>query len=358
MASITFEHIHKRYPGGVHAVKGVDLHIPDRAFVTLVGPSGCGKSTLLNLVAGLEDVTEGRLLFDDDEVNEWAPRERDVAMVFQSYALYPHKTAYENIAFPLRIAKFPKSEIDARVKEAARLLGIEALLPRRPKDMSGGQRQRVALGRALVRRPRVFLFDEPLSNLDAGLRVQMRGELKRLHSELKRTFLYVTHDQAEAMTLSDLVVVFDTGEIQQVGPPREVYARPANVFVARFLGSPVISLFAMTADGHRLSSQAGTLVRSPASAASPPPRGEVLVGVRAENASLTMDDGEGVLRGRIHVIEPMGAESFVTISLEGGGRLTCRAAPDYTAAFGEVVHVRVDPGHLHLFDPATERRLD
>jgi multiple sugar transport system ATP-binding protein len=332
VASIALDRLEKRYPRGPTVVRSVSLEIPDGAFVTLVGPSGSGKTTTLNLIAGLDEPSGGVIRFDGAPVNDLSPRERDVAMVFQSYALYPHKTVFENLAFPLRIAGETRSEVERRVRDAARRLEIEPLLDRRPRELSGGQRQRVALGRAIVRRPRVFLLDEPLSNLDAGLRVQMRAEIKRLHQDLGVTFVYVTHDQAEAMTLSDRVVVFHDGAVQQYAPPREVYDRPANVFVARFLGSPPISLFL------------------------DPVRG-VLIGVRAEDARVATEPRPDSRKGRIFVVEPMGPETFVTVELEAGGRVVCRAEPSFAAPPGAPAWVTLDPARLHLFDPRTERRI-
>src|SRR5918996_2061822 len=237
MAAITMREIRKSF-GTAQVIKGVDLAIQDKEFVVFVGPSGCGKSTLLRLVAGLEDITAGRMLFDGEEVNDLPPAERGIAMVFQSYALYPHMSVYENMAFGLKLAKLGKEGIDERVREAARILQIEHLLDRKPKQLSGGQRQRVAIGRAIVRDPKVFLFDEPLSNLDAALRVQMRIELAKLHHQLKSTMIYVTHDQVEAMTLADRIVVLNKGRIEQVGTPLELYHQPANLFVAGFIGPP------------------------------------------------------------------------------------------------------------------------
>jgi multiple sugar transport system ATP-binding protein len=332
MARVRLEDVRKRYGrAGPEVVRGVTLEIADAAFVTLVGPSGCGKSTVLNLIAGLEEVTSGRILFDDDDVTARGPRERDIAMVFQSYALYPHKDVYGNLAFPLRMAGLERGEIDRRVREAAARLGIEGLLDRKPRDLSGGQRQRVALGRALVRKPRVFLLDEPLSNLDAALRVQMRAELKKLHADLGVTFVYVTHDQAEAMTLSDRVVVFNEGVVQQYAPPREVYDRPANVFVARFLGSPPINLLE---------------------------REGVLEGARPEDTRVFAGADlagapAGALRGRIYVVEPMGPETFVTVDVEGGRRVIARAAPDFGAREGDPAAVAFDPAKLHRYSAAT-----
>ena len=316
MASVELRGIRKAYgPRAPEVVRGIDLTIADGELVTLIGPSGCGKSTLLGIIAGLEPPTAGRVLFDGVDVTARSPRERDVALVFQSYALYPHMTVRRNLAFPLEIARLPRAEIAARVDETATLLGIEPLLDRKPAALSGGQRQRVALGRALVRRPRVCLFDEPLSNLDAALRAQMRAELKALHARLRATFIYVTHDQAEAMTLSDRVVVLEAGVVQQIGPPREVYARPANVFVAAFLGSPRINLVAPEFLGL-------------------PPAPDVTLGLRPEH--LTVGVGAppaGALPARVYVVEPLGAETWVTVERDGA-RLTGRAPSDFTAAPG------------------------
>src|SRR5919198_663699 len=241
MARVLLKDLNKKFDG-THAVKDVNLEIRDHEFVVLVGPSGCGKTTTLRMVAGLEEITSGEISIDGKVVNNLAPMDRDIAMVFQNYALYPHMSVYDNMSFGLRMRKFERAEIDRRVKHAAEVLGIQPLLERRPRQLSGGQRQRVALGRALVRKPRVFLFDEPLSNLDAGLRAQLRAELKRLHTSLRATFVYVTHDQAEAMTLSDRIAVLDAGQLQQVAPPREIYDRPANRFVAEFFGTPRINV--------------------------------------------------------------------------------------------------------------------
>src|SRR5216117_513340 len=253
MAKVLLKDLNKHYDG-THAVKDVNLEIHDHEFVVLVGPSGCGKTTTLRMVAGLEDITSGEISIDGKVVNDLAPMDRDIAMVFQNYALYPHMSVYDNMAFGLRMRKFEKPEIDRRVRHAADVLGIQALLERRPRQLSGGQRQRVALGRAIVRNPRVFLFDEPLSNLDAALRVQMRVELKRLHDRLETTAIYVTHDQVEAMTMGDRVVVMKDGVVHQVGEPQAVYDQPANTFVATFIGSPAMSLFrgALQAEGGRL----------------------------------------------------------------------------------------------------------
>jgi ABC-type sugar transport system ATPase subunit len=350
MASITLEKLTKRYPGGVEPVKQIDLHIPHGTFVCLVGPSGCGKSTTLSMIAGLESVTSGSIRFDDRDVTHLSPRERDVAMVFQSYALYPHKSVYENLAFPLRNQKVAHSEIDRRVRSTADRLGLGEFLQRAPRELSGGQRQRVALGRALVREPKVFLFDEPLSNLDPALRGQMRAEIKRLHDELGATFVYVTHDQAEAMTLADRVVVLSNGSIQQDAPPAEVYARPQNLFVARFMGSPPMSVIRTRRTPQGLLSSAGVVVPGHFTG------GDVLLGVRAEDVQLRFD-GEG-LAASIDVVEPMGAETFVTARLKDGESVVARMDPSFRGRRGEAVALSFAPDRLHSFDPDTERRID
>ena len=337
MATVSLEGLRKVYRGGVVAVKDVTLEIGDGEFVSLVGPSGCGKSTTLNLIAGLEELSGGELRIDGQLVNDLSPRERDIAMVFQSYALYPHMDVRGNLAFPLKVAGADGATIEQRVQETAALLGLEKLLARRPRELSGGQRQRVALGRALVRRPKVFLFDEPLSNLDAALRTQMRGEIKKLHERLAATFIYVTHDQAEAMTLSDRVVVMSQGEVQQVAPPRELYDAPANLFVAAFFGSPRINLVKPQTLGLR---EEG-----------------VTLGLRPEHLELgTGAAPGGALEGRVYLVEPMGSESWVTVEV-GGERLIARAAEDFAARTGEPVWLRYDARRLHRFDTASGRRL-
>jgi len=333
----------KTYPGkgSAPAVQGVNLRVEDGEFICLVGPSGCGKSTTLNLVAGLEEPTAGEVRIDGRRVNEQSPRERDVAMVFQSYALYPHRTVAGNLAFPLEVAGLPRAEREQRVAQTAERLGLTPLLQRRPAQLSGGQRQRVALGRALVRRPRLFLFDEPLSNLDAALRTEVRAELKALHRSLGATFLYVTHDQAEAMTLADRVVVMRGGQVQQVAPPRTLYAEPANAFVAGFFGAPRINL-----------------VR-PQTLGLPP--GPFTLGVRPEDLELGGLEGEapppGALAARVFLVEPLGAEAWVTVEREGE-RLTARCPAHVHPPPGASAWVRAHPRRLHRFDAATGVRLD
>lgn len=310
MAEIRFEGVGKRFRDFI-VIKNLDLTIKDGEFFTFVGPSGCGKSTILNMIAGLEEVNEGKIYFDDTIVNDLSPRDRDVAMVFQSYALYPHMTVYENMAFPLRMKKMDKGTIEIEVRQTASFLGLGELLHRKPKELSGGQRQRVALGRAIIRKPKVFLMDEPLSNLDAKLRVEMRAELKRLHHELKITTVYVTHDQAEAMSLSERVAVLNQGEIRQCGAPHQVYAQPANLFVAEFMGSPAMNFmeglvtrrqpFEINCHGLILQGKAGNLTV----------RDQVIVGIRPEDVSVSdspiESDGEVI----ITMIEPAGPFNWV-----------------------------------------------
>ncbi|HLT30708.1 MAG TPA: ABC transporter ATP-binding protein [Myxococcaceae bacterium] len=338
MARLTLENVSKRHPDGTEALREVSLEVPDGALFTLVGPSGCGKSTLLSLIAGLDRPTDGAVRIDGEVVNALAPGERDIAMVFQSYALYPHLTVAGNLAFPLEVARMPRRERDARVAEVAELLGLSGLLQRRPSALSGGQRQRVALGRALVRRPRLFLFDEPLSNLDAALRVQMRAELKALHQRLKATFIYVTHDQVEAMTLSDQVAVLKAGRLQQVGPPQRIYDAPANTFVAGFFGTPPINLM-------------------PPEALGLPEGGEgACVGVRPVDLELVAPGDCGVRVARVELIEPLGAESWVTVEV-GGTRMVVRVPAGQAFSVGEQVGVRPRSGsRVHRFDAAGRRQ--
>src|SRR4051812_29384389 len=307
MASVSFDHVRKAFPGAPDALHDFSLEIADGEFVSLVGPSGCGKSTTLGLLAGLDRPTSGSIRIGGKPVDGLEPGERDVAMVFQSYALYPHKDVRGNLAFPLEVARLPRDEIDRRIGETAELLGIAALLDRKPRDLSGGQRQRVALGRALVRKPRVYLLDEPLSNLDAGLRAQMRAELRRLHQRLRATFLYVTHDQAEAMTLSDRIAVLRAGKLQQTGTPREIYQRPVNRFVAGFFGTPRINVL-------------------PAKVLGLP--GDGLAGVRPEQLEVLPGPVPGALEATVEQSELTGAEVWVTLSL-GDEPLVARAAAEF-----------------------------
>jgi multiple sugar transport system ATP-binding protein len=321
MATVQLKNITKVYDGGVKAVDSVNIDIEDRQFVVLVGPSGCGKSTTLRMVAGLEDITSGELYIDGKLVNDVPPKDRDIAMVFQNYALYPHMTVYDNMAFGLKIRKFPKEEIDQRVREAAKMLEIEELLDRKPKALSGGQRQRVAVGRAIVRQPKVFLFDEPLSNLDAKLRVQMRAEISSLHNRLKATMIYVTHDQVEALTMADVIVVMKFGVIMQIGGPLELYNEPANKFVAGFIGSPPMNFLetVVEADGSDIYVNEGTF-RLKVNAAqkkllTPYVGKSVTFGIRPEDVvfSNTANDGE-TIDGTVSVVEPLGSETHVYIA--------------------------------------------
>ena len=318
MASVSLERVRKAFPGAPDALRELSLEIADGEFLSLVGPSGCGKSTTLNLIAGLDEPTSGAIRIDGRPVDGLEPAARDVAMVFQSYALYPHKDVRGNLAFPLEVARLPRSEIDRRIAETAELLDISPLLGRKPRELSGGQRQRVALGRALVRKPRVYLLDEPLSNLDAGLRAQMRAELKRLHQKLRATFVYVTHDQAEAMTLSDRIAVLRGGELQQTGAPREIYERPANRFVAEFFGTPRINVV-------------------PARVLGLP--GDTLVGVRPEHLEVLSSPVPGALEATVELAELTGAEVWVTLRV-AGEPLVARAPAEFAALPGARVLVR------------------
>ncbi len=324
MAKVLMEKLNKHY-GDVKAVNDLDLEIPDKEFVVLVGPSGCGKTTTLRMVAGLEEITAGDIYIDDKLVNHLPPKDRDIAMVFQNYALYPHMTVYQNLAFALSLRKFPKTEIDQRVKDAAEILNIGELLQRKPKALSGGQRQRVAVGRAIVRKPKVFLFDEPLSNLDAKLRVQMRAELKKLHERLQGTVIYVTHDQVEAMTMGDRIVVMKDGLKQQVGPPLGLYFKPANKFVAGFIGSPAMNFIEgdLLSEGEELYFQAtGMKLKVPKDKAEPLRKyGKkgVIFGIRPEDlpeaaCALPGETVEAV----VEVTEPLGCDVFLDVKVGGG----------------------------------------
>jgi ABC-type sugar transport system ATPase subunit len=341
MAKIVFDRVQKRF-GDTVIVPEFDLAIEDGEFFTFVGPSGCGKSTLLNMVAGLEEVTAGELRFDELRVNELSPRERDVAMVFQSYALYPHLSVYENIAFPLRMKKMPRAEVDEEVRRVAGLLGLSERLRDRPKELSGGQRQRVALGRAIVRRPKVFLLDEPLSNLDARLRIEMRKELKRLHRELGITTIYVTHEQAEALSLSDRIAVLQKGRIQQCGTPAEVYLRPANLFVAGFMGSLPMNFF--PADAFSSAGLGG------AAAA------DVLVGIRPEDWAVTRSGAPEAAEVGVTFVEPAGSFAWVAFEWSGAeGKGRAELSEDLRP--GEVAYAAFPWDRAHLFDRASGKRL-
>ena len=356
MATIRFESVGKQYPNGFVALENLSLEIADREFLVLLGPSGCGKSTTLNLIAGLEDVTAGSLYFDRTLMNVVPAHRRDVAMVFQSYALYPHKSVYENIAFGLRMRGHPETEIEKRVRDAARMLDIEPLLERRPHQLSGGQRQRVALGRALVRQPAAFLMDEPLSNLDAALRIAMRAEIKKLHQTMRTTFVYVTHDQAEALTLADRIVVMREGVIQQIGTPEEIYDRPRNTFVASFLGNPPINYLdgTLSGDGANPRFERGTLSLAlpPALAQRLARRGGrgVRLGLRAEDVDArgAPRDGE-TLQGRVSSVLPVGSDQYLGVEVEGA-TLFFRVGRELRAHEGENIALSVNMNRAQLFD--------
>jgi multiple sugar transport system ATP-binding protein len=363
MADIGFDHVTKEFPGGTIALDDLTLSVPDGEFLILVGPSGCGKTTALRIVAGLEKPTSGLISIGGEAMNAVSPRDRDIAMVFQNYALYPHMTVYRNLAFGLKERHTPKAEIERRVHEASSILGLDQLLKRRPAQLSGGQRQRVAMGRALVREPKAFLLDEPLSNLDAKLRVQMRAELKRIHLRLGITTVYVTHDQVEAMTLGDRIVVMSGGKVLQIGRPQDVYRRPANLFVAGFIGSPAMNLVrGTTADGRIV---AGDLSIPWAN----PPAGELAVGIRPECLT-PADDGRPALELRVDVVEPLGEQVVVHGTVAGtpvhsgaeeqdeilllveGARapMTAIFAADPEPSPGDVLRLGVAPDRIHLFD--------
>jgi multiple sugar transport system ATP-binding protein len=345
-------------------VKDVNLHAEDREFMVFVGPSGCGKTTTLRMIAGLEEISSGEIRIGDRVVNDLPPMDRDIAMVFQNYALYPHKSVYANMAFGLQMRKFAKAEIEKRVTAAAEILGIQPLLDRKPRQLSGGQRQRVALGRAIVRHPQLFLFDEPLSNLDAKLRVQMRVELKRLHERLETTAIYVTHDQVEAMTLGDRVVVMKDGVVQQVGEPMALYSRPANRFVAGFIGSPAMNFAEVTiaeSGGGLWAETAGIRIRVPPTRADglrPLTGKRATLGVRPEALRLAngSDPGEYVFEATVDVVEPLGSEILLNLTA-GANALVARVDPEVTVKTHERVRLAFDPARLHFFDQTTEAAL-
>jgi multiple sugar transport system ATP-binding protein len=356
MAGVRLENVAKRY-GAVSVIEGLNLDIHDREFMVLVGPSGCGKSTALRMIAGLEDVSDGKVFIGDRVVNDLQPKDRDVAMVFQSYALYPHMTVRDNVAFGLKIRKTPKAELERKVADAASTLGIDHLLDRKPKQLSGGQRQRVAVARAIVRDPSVFLFDEPLSNLDAKLRVQMRAEITKLQQRLQTTCVYVTHDQIEAMTMGHRMAVMKEGKIQQIGTPLEVYDTPATLFVAQFIGTPPMNFFAATVHDGRLDATSFTL---------PLPEGrnvtngqQVMAGIRPENLLQASESGRGAtarIAATVELVEPIGHQAIVH----------CRAGADVlVAAFdahhmprvGETIDLVIELDALHLFDTTSEQRI-
>ena len=354
---VGYEDVIKRY-GEVLGVDRLHLEIRAGEFIVLLGPSGCGKTTTLRMLAGLENVTSGNIYIGDSCVNEVPPRDRDVAMVFQSYALYPHMTIAENIAYPLRVRRVPRHEISGRVKKAGELLGILELLERKPKELSGGQRQRVALARAIVRHPRVFLMDEPLSNLDAKLRVYMRGELKRLQYELGTTTLYVTHDQAEAMTLAHRVAVMESGRLQQFDTPLNIYERPANKFVAGFMGSPSMNFVDGTLDHseRRFVSPDVTLAFRSQGLSLPHGPTQVVLGVRPEDIKLSVNEFEGGLPATVYVTEALGNETFVFLNL-GKRRIVARTGPAMRLDMESKVWISFEETKLHFFDPVSGNRL-
>ena len=349
-------HSVSKFFGDVKAVDGVDLKILDKEFLTLLGPSGCGKTTTLRLIAGLEELSAGDIYIGDRKVNDLEPKDRNIAMVFQSYALYPHMSVFDNMAFPLKVKRVPKEERDKRVKETADLLGISDFLKRKPKQLSGGQRQRVALGRAIVRNPDVFLMDEPLSNLDAKMRVHMRAELKRLQKRLGTTLIYVTHDQVEAMTMSDRVAVMNDGRLQQLETPDNVYSRPNNVWVAGFIGSPAMNLFDCTfrpTDGGgvldagefslELRNDIAGLVHKNATGS------EVILGVRPEDIAVAKKRGPNSIEGSVYVIEPIGESAIVDANV-GKNLVKARADASFVAEIEEKVYLTIDMDKIHIFD--------
>ena len=369
MASLSLQHVFKKYDGGVVAVSDFCLEISDKEFIILVGPSGCGKSTTLRMIAGLEDISEGEIYIDDRLINDVLPKDRDIAMVFQNYALYPHMTVFDNMAFGLKLRKVARDEIKRRVQEAAKILEIEHLLDRKPKALSGGQRQRVALGRAIVRDPKVFLMDEPLSNLDAKLRVQMRVEITKLHQRLQTTIIYVTHDQTEAMTMGTRIVVMKDGFIQQVDSPTELYDNPVNTFVAGFIGMPPMNFINATinveGDDVYVAFENTSIKLAPSYCVPEVIERdgtEVIFGIRPE--ALT-DDGtyvsmhpEAAFSADVDVVEMLGAETYLYVTVNGSLPLTARVDPTTSESrVGEVVDIAVDTNRVHLFDKDTEQSI-
>ncbi len=370
MAEVQLQNLEKRYDNDAHAVRGVSFVAHDGEFVVLVGPSGCGKTTTLRMVAGLEEITSGDLFIDGERMNDREPKDRDVAMVFQNYALYPHMTVFENMAFPLKMRKVPKPEIKRQVEEAAKLLGIDRHLNKKPKELSGGERQRVAVGRAIVRRPKVFLFDEPLSNLDAALRTQMRAELKRIQRRLGATMLYVTHDQVEAMTMGDQIAVMNKGELEQFGTPSEIYERPGTAFVARFLGSPAMNLLSggvMNDDGgsYFVSHEGTGTLRIPLAKSMEPQNVEL--GIRPEQTTISLgsaSDKNETASGKLILIEPIGSVTHYYIDWPGaaGGTLVASASQLQRDALdglklGDSVTLGFPSDALHLFERESGKRI-
>ena len=360
MAQVVLKDLNKKFDE-VHAVKDVNLTIRDKEFMVFVGPSGCGKTTTLRMVAGLEEITSGEISIGERVVNDLPPKDRDIAMVFQNYALYPHMSVYDNMAFGLKMRKFPKPEIQKRVQDAAEILGIQELLKRKPRQLSGGQRQRVAVGRAIVRHPQVFLFDEPLSNLDAKLRVQMRVELKRLHERLETTAIYVTHDQVEAMTLGSRVVVMRDGWVQQVGEPMEIYSRPQNRFVAGFIGSPAMNFIPTSINeqnGALFADASGLKMKMPADrvARMAAYKGQtVTLGIRPEDLRVSpgADLADYAFDAMVDVVEPLGSEILLDVTLAGQS-VVARVEPSVKARPHEKIRLAFVPDRIHFFDTKTE----
>jgi len=355
---VKLERINKSF-GKVQVLKDIDLVFPSRKFVTLLGPSGCGKTTLLRMIAGLEAVTSGSIRFGETEVNHYAPRDRNIAMVFQSYALYPQMTVRRNLGYGLRVRKTPRDQIDAAVRRVAQILEIDHLLDRKPAQLSGGQRQRVALGRAMVRKPDIFLMDEPLSNLDAKLRVTMRGELRRFHLDLDATTIYVTHDQLEAMTMSDMIAVMHEGIVQQFATPAEVYGSPANLFVAGFIGSPPMNFI----KGVLVSDGAGVTFRTPemdlplTDVAIAHGAKDVVLGVRPQDLALVGADRGASVKGRVWLVELVGSEKLIEIELSDRRRITVQVRADVAIAMNDHVGVAFDPRRAHLFDAVSGKSI-
>ncbi len=360
MATVTIKAVQKIFPGGVQAIHNIDMQIEHGELIVVVGPSGCGKSTLLRMIAGLERVTSGEISIDDEKVNNKEPADRDIAMVFQNYALYPHMTAYQNMAYGLKNRKIPRDEISLRVRETARILELGELLERKPKELSGGQRQRVAMGRAIVRKPKVFLFDEPLSNLDAKLRVQMRLEIKRLQESLGVTSIYVTHDQVEAMTLGHRLLLINAGKVEQIGTPLEVYEHPQTTFVASFIGSPAMNLLSARLDPKNEKAKLSDTVSLPLTHTELPENGNspVTLGVRPEHLE-ACEEEQSMFRLQVDILEKLGADTIVygkIVDVELP--LTVRLPGIHTVASGDTLPMRVTPEHLHIFDSKTGKRLN
>lgn len=366
MAKVTLKNVSKAFPGGVQAVNDVNLEVDDKEFLVLVGPSGCGKSTTLRMVAGLEEITEGEIYIADILVNDIPPKDRDIAMVFQNYALYPHMSVYNNMAFGLKLRKFSKAEIDRRVENASSMLGIKDLLDRKPKELSGGQRQRVAVGRAIVRKPKVFLFDEPLSNLDAKLRVQMRAEISKLHTRLQSTMIYVTHDQTEAMTMGDRIVVMKDGFVQQVDDPLHLYGKPVNKFVAGFIGSPPMNFTEgklVRENSHVYFHEGRFKVRvvdDMIPKLSEHIGQEVIFGIRPEDIYDRLFVGQSspdnTIKANVEVVEPMGSEVFLYLNT-GLHTLTARVDVHTQASVGQELEFVLDMAKIHLFDKDSEETV-